>query len=74
MIRPVPISMPSTVTSAERAEAYGAIRCGAGISSQRISGRSRAARMLATAAAKAGGTAPAPAPGRVSVRTAMWPQ
>ena len=33
----------------------GAIRCGAGISSQKISGRSRAARMLSTAARNSGG-------------------
>jgi hypothetical protein len=52
MIRPVPMSVPSTVTSADSAAANGAIRCGAGISSQKISGRSRAARMVATAAAE----------------------
>ena len=46
--------------------AYGAIRCGAGISSQKTSGRSRAARMLATASRNSGGLAPAPVPGCVS--------
>ena len=66
MIRPVPISSPSTVTSADSAAANGAIRCGAGISSQWISGRSRAARMVATAATNSGGSSAAPAPGRVS--------
>ena len=66
MIRPVPMSVSSTVTSAESAEAYGAIRCGAGISSQKISGRSLAACMVATASRNSAGAAPAPAPGRVS--------
>ena len=66
MIRPVPISSPSTVTSADSAAANGAIRCGAGISSQWISGRSLAARMVATAARTPAGSSAAPAPGRVS--------
>ena len=66
MIRPVPTSSPSTSTSAESAAAYGAIRWGAGISSQRISGRSRAARMDETRRANSGGSSAAPAPGRVS--------
>ena len=66
MIRPVPSSSPSTSTSADSAAAYGAIRWGAGISSQWISGRRRAARMVATALTKAGGSPTAPAPARVS--------
>jgi hypothetical protein len=44
-MRPVPTSSPSTVTSADSAKAYGAMRCGAGISSQSTSGRSLAARI-----------------------------
>src|SRR3954470_10544286 len=71
MIRPVPRSVSSTVTSAESAEAYGAIRCGAGISSQNTSGRSRAACMLATASRNSAGTTPAPVPGCVSCPTTM---
>ena len=66
MIRPVPRSVPSTVTSAVSAAAYGAMRCGAGISSQNTSGRSRAARMVATAARNSGGLESAPVPGWVS--------
>ena len=46
-MRPVPTSSPSTVTSADKAAANGAIRWGAGISSQWISGRNLAARMVA---------------------------
>ena len=60
------MSVPSTVTSADIAAAYGAIRWGAGISSQKTSGRSRAACMLSTAARNSGGHAPAPVPGCVS--------
>ena len=71
MIRPVPTSVPSTVTSAESAAAYGAIRCGAGISSQKISGRSVAARMEATASRNSGGADPVPCPGCVSGPTTM---
>ena len=56
-MRPVPTSSPSTVTSADSAEANGAIRCGAGISSQKTSGRSRAARICATATRNSSGKA-----------------
>jgi hypothetical protein len=58
-MRPVPVSSPSTVTSAESAAAKGAMRCGAGISSHRISGRNRAARIRATASRNSSGGADA---------------
>ena len=74
MIRPVPTSVPSTVTSALSAKEWGAIRCGAGISSQKTSGRSVAARMLSTAVRNSGGVSPAPVPGCVSCRTTMCSQ
>ncbi|GAA4682026.1 hypothetical protein GCM10023226_18990 [Nocardioides nanhaiensis] len=66
--------MPSTVTSAERAAANGAMRCGAGISSQNTSGRIVAAFMEATAARNCGGGTAAPVPGRVSDRATMGSQ
>ncbi len=66
MIRPVATSVSSTVTSALSAEDNGAIRCGAGISSQLTSGRRRAARRPATAAVNAAGAVGTPAPGYVS--------
>ena len=53
----MPTAAPSTVTSAESAEAYGAIRWGAGISSQNTSGRRVASCNPDTAARKAGGSA-----------------
>ena len=56
MIRPVLRSLPSTVTSALSAAAYGAIRCGAGIGSQSTSGRSRASFMARTASVNSGGS------------------
>ncbi len=58
MIRPVPTSVSSTVTSAESAAAYGAMRCGAGISSQKTSGRSVAARSAITASRNSAGIEP----------------
>ena len=59
MIRPVPRSTSSTVTSADSAVDHGAMRCGAGISSQNTSGRTAAARIISAAARNsAGPTAP----------------
>src|SRR3954465_6642612 len=55
--RPVATSSPSTVTSALTAAACGAIRCGAGISSTKTSGRNRAPRNCETASANSAGGA-----------------
>ena len=64
--RPVPRSSSSTVTSPLRADDQGAMRWGAGISSQKTSGRSAARRIDSTAVRNSAGPAPAPAPGWVS--------
>ena len=54
-MRPDPTSSPSTVTSADRAEANGAIRWGAGISSTKSSDRNFAALICVTARLNSGG-------------------
>ena len=74
MIRPVLRSLPSTVTSALSAAAYGAMRWGAGIGSASTSGRRRASFMARTASVNSGGSGGGPEPGRASLPTTMRSQ